>query len=430
MSIDGLHLDLIKHTSPPTVEWASVDEAGRLVLPPSVVERLGLMPGAPVRLEPSRNGLRLHRPITQLAKVYVEPTNACNLDCVTCFRQGWDEPLGRMSEATYSAIVAGLQEAPAVPAVYFGGIGEPLSHRSILNWVQRAHQAGAQTELITNGTLLDERMTRGLIDAGLDVLWVSLDGAHPRSYADVRLGAELPHVIENVTRMRKLRRGGHFPKPEIGIAFVVMQRNLADLPDLLRLGRSLGAQYFSVSNVLPVTEDLQDEMLYRRTLRDLTYITSSQVPKLSLPKMDFSELAKDVLFKAFHAGYNVSYAGQNWSGANDTCDYVEGGTMSIAWNGDVSPCWPLMHTHITYLHGKPRLNHKHVVGNVREHGLLSTWLAPEYVAYRRRLQDFAFPPCTFCGGCEVSVANQEDCLGNTAPVCGGCLWAQGVIRCP
>ena len=430
MSFDVLLPRQREKTSTPTVEWASVDEEGRLVLPPGVAARLGLTPGAPVRLEPSRNGLRLHRPVTHLAKVYIEPTNACNLDCITCFRQGWDEPNGRMADVTFRAIVNGLAELPSMPTVYFGGIGEPLSHRKTIEWVAQAHTAGARTELITNGTLLDERATRALVEAGLDVLWVSIDGARPESYADVRMGAELPHVVENVARMRALRRVGHFPKPEIGIAFVAMQRNLTDLPDVLRLGRTLGAQYFSVSNVLPTTADLQDEMLYRGTLRDLTYISSNQVPQLSLPKMDFSELAKSVLFEAFHAGYNVSYAGQNWSGANDTCDYVEGGTMSIAWNGDVSPCWPLMHTHITYLHGKPRLNRKHVIGNVLELGLQGAWLDPAYVAYRRRLQDFAFPPCTFCGGCELSEGNQEDCLGSISPVCGGCLWAQGVIRCP
>jgi hypothetical protein len=30
----------------------------------------------------------------------------------------------------------------------------------------------------------------------------------------------------------------------------------------------------------------------------------------------------------------------------------------------------------------------------------------------------------------LAEANLEDCLGNTAPACGGCLWAQGVIQCP
>ena len=150
--------------------WAQVDDQGHLVVPPEVAAQLGLVPGAQVRLEPGRNGLRLHRPVTHLAKLYVEPTNACNLDCATCFRHGWDEPIGRMSEASFAAILDGLAALDELPTVYFGGIGEPLSHRQTVSWVAQAHALGARTELITNGMLLNERMGRELIDAGLDLL--------------------------------------------------------------------------------------------------------------------------------------------------------------------------------------------------------------------------------------------------------------------
>lgn len=430
MTIDARVFFMGNPTSASKTAWAHVDEQGRLVLPPEIATQLGLVPGAQARFELARNGLRLHRPVTHLAKLYIEPTNACNLDCATCFRQGWDEPIGRMSEVTFDAILDGLAALDALPIVYFGGIGEPLSHRRTVSWVARVHALGARTELITNGMLLNERMAHELIDAGLDLLWVSIDGARPESYADVRLGAELSHVIANVARFSKLRKGGHHPRPELGIAFVAMRRNIADLPDVLQLGLDLGAKHFSVSNVLPVTPDLQEEVLYARARHDLAYINSATVPRLSLPKMDFDDVTRQALFRAFQAGYNVSYAGQNWAEASDVCNYIEGGTMSVAWTGDVSPCWPLMHTYISYLHGKPRLNHRHVVGSVLERSLSDLWLDPDYVSYRKRIHSFDFAPCTFCGGCELSEANQEDCIGNTAPACGGCLWAQGVIQCP
>lgn len=284
--------------------------------------------------------------------------------------------------------------------------------------------------VITNGTLLTARRSRQLIDAGLDRLWVSLDGASPESYADVRLGAELPRVLASLDRFRKLRRGSHFPTPEIGLTFVAMRRNIGDLPKVLRLGRELGAKHFSVSHVLPVAPELQSETLYTRALHDLTHTPAYGVPHVNLPKMDFNALTREALFQAFQAGYNVSYAGHNWGKANDVCNFIEGGTMSVAWTGDVSPCWPLMHTHASYLHGKPRLSRRHVIGNVRERSLRDLWLDPEYVAYRQRVQSFAFTPCTFCGGCELSESNEADCLGNDFPVCGGCLWAQGVVQCP
>ncbi|MBL8058589.1 MAG: radical SAM protein [Anaerolineales bacterium] len=414
----------------PKAEWAYVNEQGHLVLPPEAAAQLGLVPGAEVRLEALTNGLRLHRPVTHLSKVYVEPTIACNLDCVTCFRHGWDETLGRMTDETFAAVLAGLRELDPLPTVYFGGIGEPLFHKRTVEWVAQAKALGARVELITNGTLLTERKALALIEAGLDLLWVSIDGARPESYADVRLGAELPRVIANLTRFRQLRRGGHFARPEIGVAFVAMKRNIADLPAVLALGRELGAKHFNVSNVLPITPDLQAEQLYTSALRSAAYLPSREVPRVSLPKMDFNAVTREALFQAFQSGYNVSYAGNNWGGSNDVCNYIESGTLSVAWNGDVSPCWPLMHTHQSYLHGKPRTSHKHVVGNVRERSVRDLWLDPEYVAYRRRVVSFAFAPCTFCGGCELSETNQEDCLGNVFPACGGCLWAQGVIQCP
>jgi MoaA/NifB/PqqE/SkfB family radical SAM enzyme len=335
-----------------------------------------------------------------------------------------------MSDETFEHFYAGLSSLDPLPTVYFGGIGEPLFHPKTVEWVTLIKQMGARVELITNGTTLTEKISRRLVTAGLDVLWVSIDGATPETYADVRLGAELPKITDNLRRLAQLRSGGHFPKPEIGIAFVAMRRNISELPQVIRLGISLGAKYFSVSNIQPATAEMQDERLYTHTLRNIAYLPSATLPRLSLPKMDFNEETQGALTQAFNSGCNVNFAGNNWGGANDVCNFVESGTMSIAWNGDVSPCWPLMHTHTSYLHGKARVSKKHVVGNVAERSLAGLWLDPDYRAYRERLHNFVFAPCTFCGGCDLSETNEEDCFGNTFPTCGGCLWAQGVIQCP
>jgi MoaA/NifB/PqqE/SkfB family radical SAM enzyme len=414
-----------------TTAWAEVDENGRLVLPDDVVKRYGMKPGGKVRLDEGGNFLRMHRPITQLTKVYIEPTVACNLDCITCFRNDWEQPIGRMSAETFSSVLKGLKALDPIPNVYFGGIGEPLFHSKTIEWIARVKELGVKVEMITNGTILTEKKSQQLIDSGLDVLWVSIDGASPASYSDVRLGAELPKVLKNLRRLFRMRKGGHFPVPEIGVAFVAMKRNISDLPKIIRIGHSFGARYYSVSNLQPVMEDMQVDRLYKRTTHNIAYLPSPVLPALSLPKIDFNDETSAALTEAFNSGCNVSFAGNNWGGANDTCNFVESGTMSIAWNGDVSPCWPLMHTHTSYLHGKPRLSKKHVIGSVNERSLQDLWLDPDYLAYRERLHNFVFAPCVFCGGCDLSELNEEDCIGNsTFPVCGGCLWAQGIIQCP
>jgi MoaA/NifB/PqqE/SkfB family radical SAM enzyme len=396
-----------------------------------VAAKYGILPGTKVRLDEGENFVRMHRPVTHLTKVYIEPTVECNLDCITCFRNAWDQPMGRMSDETFTTIMESLKKLDPIPDVYFGGIGEPLFHPKTIDWIAEVKSLGVKVELITNGTTLTEKKSQELIDAGLDMLWVSIDGASPESYADVRMGAELPKIIDNLKRLFKMRKGGHFPIPEIGVAFVAMKRNINDLPKIIKMGHAFGARYYSVSNVQPVTAELQEERLYTRTMRNIAYLPSPVLPKLSLPKIDFNEETQAALTEAFNSGCNVSFAGNNWGGANDVCTFVESGTMSIAWTGDVSPCWPLMHTHTSFLHDKPRLSKKHIIGNVSEHSLSDLWFAPDYVAYRERLHNFVFAPCTFCGGCDFSEENVEDCLGNVEfPVCGGCLWAQGIVQCP
>jgi len=305
-----------------------------------------------------------------------------------------------------------------------------MSHRKLAEMVARAKAAGSRVEMISNGTMLTERRARQLIDAGLDLLWVSIDGATPESYTDIRLGAELPKVLKNLEHFRLMRKGGHNPKPELGIAFVAMKRNIADLPNVLAIARHLGAMHFKVSNVLAYTDELRDEVLYNEVLNNVANISSSWIPRLSLPKMPFNEQTKDALTKAFRSGFNVVFAGNNMSTTNDVCNFIESGSISIGWDGKVSPCLPLLHNHVHYVKGRQRLSKRHTIGNVNERELLDLWNDPEYVAYREKVHGFAFPPCTFCGGCDMLNTNEEDCFSNTFPACGGCLWAQGVIQCP
>lgn len=69
-------------------------------------------------------------------------------------------------------------------------------------------------------------------------------------------------------------------------------------------------------------------------------------------------------------------------------------------------------------------------GNIEATPLDELWETPQFAAFRARLREFPFSPCTTCGGCERFPRNFEDCVGNTFPICGGCLWAQGFVQCP
>jgi MoaA/NifB/PqqE/SkfB family radical SAM enzyme len=409
---------------------AVVDDEGRLVLPPELAARLGITPGVTIHIDEVDHTWHIRQPVTRLGKVYVEPTSRCNLACRTCIRNAWDEPMGNMADTTFARILDGLRAFSLPLTVFFGGFGEPLSHPGIVDMVAQAKTLGASVELITNGTLLTAERSQQLIAAGLDVLWVSLDGATPESYTDVRLGAELPGVIQNIECFRAARPIAQLPAPEIGIVFVALRRNIGDLPQLLPLARRLGATRFLVSNVLPHTPQMRDEVLYMRAMNNDVYAPSPRQPDLSMPKMDADEIARPPLYEAICGDWNLTFTGSLTTSASDRCPFIEAGATAIGWDGSLSPCLSLLHSSHSYLNSLDHAVRRYVIGNVNERCLLDLWQDPDYVAFRAKVQAFDFAPCTICDGCLLSETNEEDCYGNGFPTCGGCLWAQGLVQCP
>jgi MoaA/NifB/PqqE/SkfB family radical SAM enzyme len=153
---------------------------------------------------------------------------------------------------------------------------------------------------------------------------------------------------------------------------------------------------------------------------------------LRLPGMDVDEITYTPIYQAIRKKYGT-WAGMNSENTRDRCPFVESGAGAISWDGNLSPCLPLLHSHTSYLgylRYDERFSRRWSIGNVIEHNLPDLWNAPEHIAFRERVQAFDFTPCTTCGSCELIEKNEEDCFGNTFPTCGGCLWAQGVIQCP
>jgi len=349
------------------------------------------------------------------SRIYIEPTNYCNLGCRTCIRNVWNESTGFMSESIFQKILNGMNQFSQMPSIFFGGFGEPLTHPNILNMVEMAKESGCEVELITNGTMLTAPTSEKLI---------------PESYADVRLGDELPKVLENLKKLNQLRTISLGEIPRLGIAFVAMKRNTSDLPEVIKLGRQMGADKISVSNVLPHTEELRHEMLYQKSLYYLDQSPQRMVDGIQFPRMDMGEIARGALSDLLPTPSEKDRKNKNVYAGTNTCPFIDKNSLSIRWDGKVSPCLPLMHTHQSFLDDTLRISHAYWMGDIEKQDIKEIWYDPAYLEFRERLEVFDFSPCTVCNSCGNAEGNLEDCFGNTQPACGGCLWAQGFIQCP
>lgn len=402
------------------------------LLPEELRQQFDLLPEQYIEKNLTESGTEKVIPFNQLARVYIEPTNVCNLECRTCMRNVWQEQNGFISMETFENIISSIRLIKPIPLVFFGGIGEPLAHPKIREMVALAKSVGAEVELITNGILLDETVSRWMIELGLDRLWVSIDGAKPESYADIRLGDALPKVVSNLKQLKALKVNSNnlSSKPRLGIAFVAMQRNFRDLPAVVRLGKKLGADFFSISNVLPYTDELRSQMLYSRSLYISDHHSIENSPTITLPRFDLNESTLRIISETFTKNNISPLNDKTVEISANSCPFLDKGSVSVRWDGNVSPCLSLLHSHTSYLDDTFRTTKEFFVGNINTKPLLDIWNDSKYVELRERLITFDFSPCTMCNSCEMAESNLEDCFGNIHPTCGGCLWAQGFIQCP
>ena len=375
-----------------------------------------------------------------LRKLYIEPTTKCNLNCKMCFRHTWfDEPICDLSLEDYRRVLETMPKT--VETIFFGGMGEPLFHKDILAMIRLAAETGAEVELLTNGTLLTEKMIYGILDAGLTRLWISIDDLETDSSINASSdGGPLDHsghnhsglVLSNIRTLNKIRQKS-LSSISLGITFVAMKSNVHQLAKLPFFIAQHLVDEVNVSNISPTDEASQNELLYTGLVNMYTGPGKGSVlPTVRLPFFDMNipEAADGIRSLMRKQNFNLYFNDQPVLRKTGYCKFVREGMTFVRADGKVCPCMALLHNGCTYMHNIRRKITHCSFGNIKEQPLSDVWSSKEYKTFRRKFDEFDFASCLYCGHCELFEENQEDCIGNTQPACGGCLWAEGVLSCP
>jgi MoaA/NifB/PqqE/SkfB family radical SAM enzyme len=170
--------------------------------------------------------------------LYLETTNRCNLLCTTCPRTFEDlEPPADMSWELFTSIV---DQFPRIARVVLHGVGEPMMVRGLPRMIRYLKDRGTYVLFNTNGTLLTQRAGRELIDARLDELRISLDGATPQSFALVRGRDLFARILRNVRAFTTLQRELRCTTPRVSLWLTGLKETIAELPAFVRLARDIG----------------------------------------------------------------------------------------------------------------------------------------------------------------------------------------------
>jgi putative metalloenzyme radical SAM/SPASM domain maturase len=288
-------------------------------------------------------------------------------------------------------------------------------------------------------------------------------------------------AFESLNRARARRPGRDL---RIGIEFVLMRDNITELPAAIRWAGRAGAGFAIVTQLLPYQKDLVTQAAYdtntsaaiaiyerwktkalqegldiRQYLNTITKVgrtpEEARIVRLVEQMRDDAGaqgitlhmerlLRRDEQWlaaaeRAFEEARQVARE----SGVELTlpemaprntrkCEFVEGNSAFVSWDGDIHPCYFLWHRYACYVGGVAKRVKPWVLGNVRDRDLLAIWNDTASRSFRERVLGYKFPFCFDCSFALCDYTSEEefeqDCHLEPVP-CGACLWCTGLFHC-
>ncbi len=187
----------------------------------------------------------------------IYPTLSCNLSCSFCDTTDRHRP--PVNELTLERHLKLLEEAAeiGVKRVFVLGGGEPLAAKGKIKQIlSRVKELNMEGILTTNGVLMNKEIRSQLIATGWDEVHVSIDAPTAEIHDDLRgQDGAFNRTIKNICRLRGERKMAGAASPTVALHFVLTNKNWKTLPDMVRLGASLGVFRIDFDSLIAYTPD-------------------------------------------------------------------------------------------------------------------------------------------------------------------------------
>lgn len=298
--------------------------------------------------------------------IRIEPSSACNLNCIHCPTGTINTDRGLMSDVIFALILNNIKpylSTLEVIVLYHGG--EPFLNQNFEKMISELKKnTKARIKTVTNGMLLNTKRIEGIINAGLDEIEISLDGLNSGENNYIRKGCDFDKVTQNIHRLieMKIKRQSKLPVIHLSTTQFIEKK---DQNLKLRNGITNIPQY--------LLEEFKNEI----HAQEIESIKSTYA--MRWPDMRIDHEIIDEIIITDRDAVDDNY-----------CDHVMN-TLTIRYNGDVVPC--------CY-----DLTSKLVMGNIQHQSLDQIWNSSKYQALRNSIYEMKFGD--LCNNCNV-VKNRE-----------------------
>jgi len=177
-------------------------------------------------------------------KLFVEPTQRCNLRCFMC----WDERRREKDDLDLALLEKIESELfPTAAEVDFFLVGEPMLCKNLPVMIEKARDYTFLPKIFTNATVFKEDFYRRLVELGFFVN-ISTDAATPALFESIRKGAKFEVFVANLRKLVALGQEIGNERFHVRLCATIGSYNLGEVPGIIELAHELGIRDVMVND--------------------------------------------------------------------------------------------------------------------------------------------------------------------------------------
>ncbi|MEI7590082.1 MAG: radical SAM/SPASM family putative metalloenzyme maturase, partial [Deltaproteobacteria bacterium] len=370
-----------------------------------------------------------------IAKLVVETTTLCNLQCPMCVKQsatlaeGEESADGSMSLKTFQQLECVF---PSLESLVLNGIGEPLLNPLLPNFISisaKKMPKGSRIGFQSNGVLFNEQNSLELLSAGANTICISIDSIKDEQLSAMR-GVSVASLDKTFSHLTNARQKLMVQDVRFGIEIVLTKNNIIEMPQISQWAIDRGASFILVSQLMPYSKESFKDVAYD-TNTDIAieiynkWITEAQQKGIDFTRyyatfMKFSKneqdsqllsIAKGMIAEAeargayLHLGNLLRRNEEYFQKVDEVfektqkickkhdveiklptitphnvrrCEFVEDKSLFVSFNGKVHPCYFLWHRFNCYVGGVENKIKPWSLGSINNNNILEIWNSDEY----------------------------------------------------
>jgi MoaA/NifB/PqqE/SkfB family radical SAM enzyme len=289
-----------------------------------------------------------------------------------------------MSWELFTGIV---DQIPNIERVVLHGVGEPMLVKDLPKMVRYLKDRGTYVLFNTNGTVLNEKNGRALIEAGLDELRVSLDASNAKSYRAIRGKDYFNRILKNVRAFRQLQeREGH-DRPKVSAWLTGLKETIPELPAFVEVAADIGIREVYLQRMVFFEQEAigharPDQALYEQMTRE---------DAQHLKAAEDAARSRGIMFSASGGASEPGVSLKRDDGGSPWSKCRRPWTvMYFTANGRALPCCIAPFSQRGY--------ENYTLGDATQQALREIWNGPAYQSFRDALLSDQPPQaCASCG---------------------------------